>query len=254
MRQSNDIWRQDNPLQSNSGDMYQSMADGQMTRSLSSQGRLGLADLIVRQLSPQADPSRPLSLPIGQPAQAATATASAPSTSAPSTAKQQITSQPDSAAAPKLGTPMAFVKHLMPMATKAAQALGVAPKVLLAQAALETGYGKHVIQDPKGNSSHNLFNIKAHRDWQGPSMVKQTLEFLGGQPKMVSAPFRAYDNFQQSFQDYVQFLRQSPRYQSALQQANDPARYLQALQKAGYATDPQYANKILSVMQRLPNA
>lgn len=145
-------------------------------------------------------------------------------------------------------SPEHFIRSLAPYAEKAAQRLGVDPKALLAQAALETGWGKAVIRHPDGNSSHNLFNIKADSRWQGERVAKQTLEYRQGIASKEVAHFRSYGSLEESFHDYAAFLQNSPRYAEALQQGKEADRYVEALQDAGYATDPAYAQKIKRIM------
>jgi flagellar protein FlgJ len=140
-----------------------------------------------------------------------------------------------------------FVDNLMPLAQRVAKELGVDPKVLLAQAALETGWGKHMVRSGDGQNSFNLFNIKAGGSWQGDYKAANTLEFKNGLMTREVAKFRSYDSYESSFKDYVQFLKNSPRYQQAIESAADPEKYVQLLQKAGYATDPKYADKISSI-------
>ncbi len=145
-------------------------------------------------------------------------------------------------------SPQAFVQELWPHAQRAAGRLGIAPEVLLAQSALETGWGRHVIAAGNGASSHNLFGIKADGRWDGPRVQVNTLEYVDGIPEQQRAAFRAYDDPAQSFADYVDFLHQNPRYREALAQAPDAEGYLRGLQAAGYATDPAYADKILAIL------
>jgi flagellar protein FlgJ len=140
-----------------------------------------------------------------------------------------------------------FVRQLHPYAQQAAKELGVEPKVLLAQAALETGWGRSLIKNSDGGNSFNLFNIKADKSWQGKQAQVPTLEFEQGIAKKVNAGFRSYASFQESFRDYVDFIKTNPRYGDALKQAGNGDRYLQELQQAGYATDPGYANKVMSI-------
>ena len=128
-------------------------------------------------------------------------------------------------------SPVQFVEALMPLAESVASEIGVDPKVLLAQAALETGWGKHLVQRGEGGSSYNLFNIKADSRWDGDSAATMTLEFRDGVAQRERAAFRAYDSFEQSFRDYISFLKNSPRYQIALQSAGDPYAYLNQLQQ-----------------------
>ncbi|WP_404359999.1 flagellar assembly peptidoglycan hydrolase FlgJ [Methylotuvimicrobium sp. KM1] len=140
-----------------------------------------------------------------------------------------------------------FVKRLHGYAEKAAAELGVEPKVLLAQAALETGWGRSVIKHKDGSSSFNLFNIKAGSSWTGKRTNVATLEYEKGIPQKQMAGFRSYDSYQESFDDYVRLVKNSSRYSQALKHANNPGRYMQELQKAGYATDPHYADKVMRI-------
>jgi flagellar protein FlgJ len=140
-----------------------------------------------------------------------------------------------------------FVQKLAPIAEQAAQELGVDPKVLLAQAALETGWGRSVIKHGDGSSSFNLFNIKAGKSWQGDQTHVSTLEYRNGIARKEHAGFRAYSSYQESFHDYVNFIKDNPRYHTALQHVGNGERYLHELQRAGYATDPGYANKIMGI-------
>ncbi len=142
-----------------------------------------------------------------------------------------------------------FVKRLQPYAEQAAKELGVEPKVILAQAALESGWGRSVIKNANGGNSFNLFNIKADKTWQGKQAQVATLEFDQGIAKKVNAGFRAYDSFEASFKDYVDFIKNNPRYSDALRKADNPGQYMHELQRAGYATDPKYANKVMSIYQ-----
>lgn len=152
----------------------------------------------------------------------------------------------------QLGTPQAFIEHLWPLAQEAANKLGVAPEVLLAQAALETGWGKKVSQHANGKSSHNLFNIKADSRWDGEHVSVSTLEYRDGVAVREQAQFRAYSSFESSFSDYVSFLQNSPRYQNALSVAEDGGAYTRELARAGYATDPKYSSKIIGIVNGQP--
>jgi peptidoglycan hydrolase FlgJ len=148
---------------------------------------------------------------------------------------------------PVLTSKQDFMQQLRPHALQAAQALGVDANLLLAQAALETGWGQAVIKNNQGESSFNLFNIKADKSWQGKQAKTLTLEFAGGIAKKEMAGFRSYSSFKASFDDYVDFIKSNPRYSEALKKAGNPAQYVQELQQAGYATDPKYAEKILNI-------
>lgn len=137
-----------------------------------------------------------------------------------------------------------FIRDVWPYAERAASALGVDTEVLLAQSALETGWGRHVPLKADGSSSHNLFGIKADQRWQGERVEIVTREFRHGVMQQEKAEFRAYDSLAESMQDYVEFIRGNPRYQKALQHGYDAGAYARELQQAGYATDPDYARKI----------
>ncbi len=144
-----------------------------------------------------------------------------------------------------------FVATMLPLAEEAAQKIGVDARYLVAQAALETGWGKSIIRQSDGSSSHNLFGIKAHGGWEGDSARVLTTEYKGGEAVKESASFRAYDSYQQSFNDYVSFLQGNGRYQEALTAADNPERFVRELQEAGYATDPQYARKIAQIARQM---
>jgi flagellar protein FlgJ len=145
-------------------------------------------------------------------------------------------------------TPEDFIHAMYGHANAAAKKLGVAPEALIAQAALETGWGNKVIHHADGKSSFNLFGIKADARWQGKITEVETLEYFSEVPIKVSAKFRSYNSYAESFADYTNFIQTNARYQNATE---NPQHYPRALQQAGYATDPQYAEKIESIMYRL---
>lgn len=141
----------------------------------------------------------------------------------------------------------AFVQRLWPHLKDASMRCGLNPKILLAQAALETGWGKHIIKTSQGVSSHNLFNIKAIKGYQGDSVEVDTIEYDNHQPVSQKAAFKFYSSIAESVHDYVDLIQYSSRYQPALAHRDSPEHYLNALQSAGYATDPDYANKIMTI-------
>jgi len=145
-------------------------------------------------------------------------------------------------------SPRDFVHSLYPIAEEVAGELGVDPRLLLAQSALETGWGRKLISRADGSSSHNLFGIKADARWDGERAIVSTLEYRDGVARLEKASFRSYDSFEESFRDYVKFLQENPRYQQALSASHNPETFAQRLQDAGYATDPVYAKKISRVM------
>lgn len=144
-----------------------------------------------------------------------------------------------------------FVATLLPMAQEAAQRIGVDPKMLVAQAALETGWGKSILRQGNGSSSYNLFNIKATGSWQGDQARAVTSEFRDGQMVKESAAFRAYGSFSESFHDLASLLLNNDRYQDVVKSADNPEQFANELQKAGYATDPNYARKISAIARQL---
>ncbi len=236
--------------------MYQDMADQQLASDLSVRGGLGLQDVILRQLGGERYVD-------SQPVQAGQTFSIDTVTIRPALgvkvneriieqirqAKPEpsdMTEQPHDMPV-NFESPEDFVNKLWPYAENAAAKLGVAPEVILSQAALETGWGRHVLSDNNG-SSFNLFNIKAHGGWDGDTVSKNALEYRGGKALQESSQFRAYDSYQQSFDDYVNFLQSQPRYREALQHVHDADAFVEHLHKAGYATDPQYADKIKRIM------
>jgi len=147
-------------------------------------------------------------------------------------------------------TPEEFIRDLLPYARKGAAELGVKPGVLIAQAALETGWGQKVIHHADGRSSFNLFGIKADTGWSGDKVSVATLEYENGLAEKQRALFRSYDSLEGAVSGYVEFLRSNPRYQGALERAADPEAYLSGLKAAGYATDPEYVSKIKAIMNQ----
>jgi len=144
-------------------------------------------------------------------------------------------------------SPSDFIETLLPIAQKVTKGSNLDPQLLVAQAALETGWGKYVIEGSGGKSSFNFFGIKADQRWSGDSAMTTTHEFIDGRKLVVNEPFRAYQSAEESFTDYVKFISESPRYQQAVSAAAEPEKYAQALQQAGYATDPNYADKIIRI-------
>jgi flagellar protein FlgJ len=333
MRKANQTFEEDNPLNSQATGFYRDMYDSQLTAELSKKGTLGLADLMVQQLAPEAAKSKAasqvsapnrftiqtekalplakeqhaLALPVKHALKLDAERIVYPTTQAKSAAQPAIvldsevaltarqtqqsasqlqqlgaetlvstepavtkareipkvipevavnnsvkavaTSADDTAALSALTGPEAeFVKSILPAARQAARQLGLEPLALVAQAALETGWGQRMFKAVDGRESFNLFGIKAQPEWQGNVAVVDTLEYRQGIARQEKAKFRVYDSLQAGLQDYVDFIRQQPRYQDAVAVSHDTANYFQQLQAAGYATDPNYAQKILQVM------
>jgi flagellar protein FlgJ len=144
-----------------------------------------------------------------------------------------------------------FVNTMLPMAKEAADRIGVDPRYLVAQAALETGWGKSVMRAQDGSSSHNLFGIKAGSSWNGGSARAITSEFRNGAMVKETAEFRSYDSYKDSFHDLVTLLQSNNRYQEVVKSADNPEQFVRELQKAGYATDPDYASKISQIAKQM---
>ena len=144
-----------------------------------------------------------------------------------------------------------FVATMLPMAKAAAARIGIDPKYLVAQAALETGWGKSVMRAEDGSSSHNLFGIKAGQSWQGGQARAITSEFRDGAMVKETAQFRSYSSYQDSFHDLVTLLQSNDRYKEVVKSADNPEQFVRELQKAGYATDPAYASKISQIAKTM---
>ena len=143
----------------------------------------------------------------------------------------------------------AFVSELTPYAEQASRETGIPAKFMLAQAALETGWGRKTLTNEDGTPSHNLFGIKAGRGWNGKVARSMTTEYENGVAVKKREPFRAYNSYAESFKDYANLISTNPRYQRVLENGIDAAGFAQGLQNAGYATDPQYAAKLKRIIQ-----
>jgi flagellar protein FlgJ len=223
--------------------MYQEMFDDQLSLEMSRGRGLGLADMLVRQLQRAAGA-----------AAAGPATATTPAATAAPASAAPATPVPRAQVGASADEQNRFVDQVLPAAQAAAQQLGVDPKGLIAQAALESNWGKSVPHDAEGRTSHNLFGIKAAGAWEGAAVTAPTTEVENGAAVSTRAAFRSYDNSTQSFQDYVSFLRGNPRYAAALNTGQNVQAFAAALQQGGYATDPDYAHKVSSLAHSLANA
>jgi len=145
-------------------------------------------------------------------------------------------------------SPEDFVKQVLPTIQRAAESLGVSPRGLLAQAALETGWGQRMPRNADGTPSLNLFGIKAGDSWSGARATATTVEFKGGVAVSQRSAFRAYGSIQDSVQDFTNLLQGSPRYRDAVAAGGNAQAYVAAIGGSGYATDPQYANKLNGIL------
>lgn len=238
-------------LDSQNQQFYRQMQDEQMASELSSSGSLGLADMIVAQLSTGSiennsasnhDDFADIMEKVDRARQSQSLRDGEPQSAEP--ASKVV------AKAANFDSPESFVASMKPYAEKAARALGVDSSLLLAQAALETGWGQKMVANTRG-SSNNLFNIKADRSWDGAKVATQTLEYHQGVPVQEKAAFRSYSDYEQSFNDYVRFLNENPRYTTALRHGGNSEQFIRGIHQAGYATDPQYAEKVLRVKDKI---
>ena len=223
-----DATPQDGPLDSEQTKTYLSMFDQQLSQLLSKKG-MGLAEVMVKQLD-RTLPKAPLQT-------AAKVQAS------PAPAAQAPVHQAPAPQASSTGHRKSFISKLLPYAREAADATGIPAKFMLGQAALETGWGRHEIRRANGQSSHNLFGIKADKHWKGPVVTALTTEYVNGAAKKVYQNFRAYSSYAESFRDYASLLKS--RYSSAAASATDAAGFAKGMKS--YATDPKYSDKLMHV-------
>ncbi|MDB5766528.1 MAG: flgJ [Collimonas fungivorans] len=238
--------------------MYTSMLDQQLAQNLSGRG-LGLAEAMHAQLSRAVDQSQQQPSPLGKmPASAADQNFSQPAAAAPALpGSVQNLSLYDAASGSgrnAAASPQAYVDQFLSRMTAPAQAAsrasGVPSQLILAQAALESGWGKREIKGADGSSSHNLFGIKAGKGWKGAVVQATTTEYVDGLPQQTTASFRAYASYDEAFSDYARFLAGNPRYAQVLA-TRDPAEAAHGLQRAGYATDPQYGEKLVRILKQI---
>jgi flagellar protein FlgJ len=254
---------------------YLELMDRQVALDMARHGGLGFGKMLLQQLTPgaQVKPSAvhaplpgtraaPLAAPNGAVQSLTDALPEVPAVSQataefPTALPQSMTAPAGTATEDATASPAEeFVAQLLPHATAAAAALGIEPRLLLAQAALETGWGGAVPQHADGASANNLFGIKAGSAWSGARTAQWTLEHEDGIAVRRNDEFRAYPSSAASFGDYVDLIGNTPRYAAALASADNPEAYAHAVQAAGYATDPGYADKWLAIYhgQRLDGA
>ena len=141
-----------------------------------------------------------------------------------------------------------FVARHGEAAKKAEAGSGIPAAFMVAQAAHETGWGRREIRMADGSTSFNLFGIKAGAGWKGPVARITTTEVVDGRPRKMVQAFRAYSSYEESFADYARLMSTSPRYREVVARADDARQFAQGLQRAGYATDPAYADKLSRVI------
>lgn len=226
-------------------EMYREMLDKQLAVEMSKDRGIGLADMLVRQLGGDTNSASAAVPSSAESFAVPPRTALTRLTAVSAVAQKPVVAQtPDVSEKVEWQEPLDFASDIWPHAERAGRRLGIAPESLLAQAALETGWGAHVIEHADGGNSLNLFGIKAGSDWDGASVARSTLEYEDGIANRQVARFRAYSDLESAFDDYAAFLSERPRYADVPNSGDDPARFGAALQQAGYATDPRYAQKI----------
>jgi flagellar protein FlgJ len=216
---------QDGMFDSEQTRMFTGMLDQQLAQSMASRG-VGLADIMVKQLRGQMTGEQ------GSKVGAQSSVNVLPSAYSENTQQD-------------------FVNRMRPFAMQASQASGVPPQLMLGQAALESGWGNREIRMADGSNSFNLFGIKANGGWNGKVAEVMTTEYRNGVAYKQVEKFRAYSSYAEAFQDYASLVGNNPRYAGVLQQGGDVAGMAQAIQKAGYATDPKYADKLASIMGKI---
>ncbi len=252
----------DGLLQSDQTRFYNGLLDQQMAQNMATSGKgVGFARLIEQQLgqhlgsaSAESVPAElsailagkglPANLPVAQALQYREVLSTLP-TSAAYAASNATASTAESVGS--AATPRDFASQVWPHAVEASRATGIPPQFLVAQAALESGWGKREFAKADGSSAHNLFGIKAGKEWTGETVDVTTTEYVNGQATQVVEKFRAYDSYEASFRDYANLLRNSSRYGGVIG-TQDGTEFARRLQEAGYATDPNYAEKLASII------
>lgn len=235
MRMGQHFLDESSPFKGKNQDTFQEMLDGQYATNISNGKGLGLAAMLTQQLQGTANRVNANTIELIRP------------TVINKPAIEQVAQNEMQENDTAMSSVDDFVKSIWPKAKQAAMQLGLDPKILMAQAALETGWGKFVAKDAEGGSSNNLFNIKSANTNDFDSVNVKTTEYIANTPVKMNASFRKYASIEDSFNDYISLIKGNERYQNAVANAGNPARFVDELHKAGYATDPKYSSKILSI-------
>ncbi len=215
------------PLASNDSKMYRGMLDQELVGRLAERG-IGIADVLVRQVNAAQRGRRPEGAGQGI-----------------AQALEKVTEATHRAnPAGSTGAPESFVQKMIPEARAAERDTGVPAEFILGQAALESGWGQREIRRQDGSSAFNLFGIKAGSNWKGATVDAPTTEHMDGVARKVVEKFRAYASYAETFRDYAKLIASNPRYADAVKRADSAAGFAKGLQQGGYATDPQYAEKL----------
>lgn len=240
----------DGIFSSDSTRLYTSMYDQQIAQQMTAGKGLGLADVIVKQMAAaQGVPPEeaPQQVPMKFDLERVTSYQNQALTQM---VRKAVPKVPESNDEPLTGDSKGFLAQLSLPARLASQQSGVPHHLILAQAALESGWGQRQIRRENGEPSFNIFGVKASGSWKGPTTEITTTEYENGEAKKIKAKFRVYSSYLEALSDYVGLLSRNPRY-AAVTQAATAEQGAQALQNAGYATDPQYARKLTSMIQQL---
>jgi len=269
MKSMREATPQDGMMDSQQTKMFTTMLDQQTSQNIAKKG-IGLSDMLIRQLSKTADKQ---ALAIGNEAgdtgsganggsfgglaslmdaklQRAIAAAGGAGAAGAAGSVDDNSAVPATVKGSQAPHVRSFQQKLGADAEEASRATGIPAKFMLGQAALESGWGKREIKGRDGSNSHNLFGIKAGGDWKGKVVEATTTEYVNGKAHTRVERFRAYDSYSDSFKDYAKLLASNPRYEKVLASAGDASSFAHGLQKAGYATDPNYATKLTSIIKR----
>ena len=241
---------QNGPFDNEQTRTFTSMLDQQLTQNLSGKG-IGLADALVKQLTNNAV-SQALKTSDDDGVSSATSAASARGiNSYLNTMKiDQKSVSSEKTDSSSTNHVQAFQDKLAAHAEEASKATGIPAKFMLGQAALETGWGKKQIKTVDGSESHNVFGMKATSSWKGKTVNAVTTEYVNGVAQRKVEKFKAYDSYADAFKDYANLLTSNPRYGNVIANSKDATSFAYGMQKAGYATDPQYANKLSKIIKQ----
>ncbi len=275
MRAANDVFSEGNMFDTQEVKFYRDMHDNQLSLTLAHSGGFGIAEAMYRQMTEDKSGSKlqqnseggkydvsniPVTraeMPVDRSllnTQKRGVLSSEPNSDSINTSNNVDVREKGQQSENRhqlANSPQDFVEKVLPSAKLAAEKLDIDAEILVAQSALETGWGAKVFAGEDGTPTFNLFNIKAGSQWDGDAVYKNSLEFLGGQFTNVASKFRSYASIEESFQDFSDFILNSDRYQGAVDTASSGIDFIKKIHSAGYATDPNYSEKVNSVYQRV---
>ncbi len=261
LKSMRDATPQDSPFDSEQSRQFTAMLDQQLSSSLSAKG-MGLADVLVRQLSKTANinaASDAMAVSDDKPRQTKDADLPDPYqndllNNGKGASPMMPLDQKPAAMKPLSDAAGDFQNRMAQHAEAASRATGVPANFMLGQAALESGWGKRELKGADGTPSNNLFGIKATGNWTGKTVTAATTEYVHGVKQMRMEKFRAYDSYADSFKDFANMMRNNPRYENVMSNLQNVNDYAKAMQSSGYATDPAYAEKLAKVIQKVTSA